>query len=248
MATSNAFQYVSGRLPGTSKVTSPSEVVDSYRNQGLGGLLAGTSAEVGPAGSTGAAFLGEEVTESSLTLDRRTAAVRSNSNRLMVSAQMMGQRRRKEEAQRQAEAVAQRERAAEQARVRVVQTSAYRPPSTKGGGKGQKWQPKQNQGPSISGRGKSGFVVGQAGSRIENMLRQFPGTRITETLGNRSNDQRNGVARRAQSYHYDSGDPAIDIGGPTAQLDAMYKELVRQGGWRQILWRVKGHYDHIHIA
>lgn len=99
-------------------------------------------------------------------------------------------------------------------------------------------------GPTGSVRATSGPTV----NRIQSLLRSFPGLRITEVGGNREYDVANGVARVPNSYHYDRQNPAVDIGGSTAQLDALYQELLRQGGWRQILWRVPGHYDHIHVA
>jgi hypothetical protein len=94
-------------------------------------------------------------------------------------------------------------------------------------------------------------VIGAGGptvNRIQGLLRNFRGLRITEVGGNRDYDVAHGVARVPTSYHYDRANPAVDIGGSTAELNALYAELVRQGGWRQILWQVPGHYDHIHVA
>lgn len=96
--------------------------------------------------------------------------------------------------------------------------------------------------------GRVGGTSGPAVGRIQSILKSFPGLRITEIGGNRDYDVAHGVARVPTSYHYDRNNPAVDIAGSTAQLDALYRELVRQGGWRQILWRVPGHYDHIHVA
>jgi uncharacterized small protein (DUF1192 family) len=42
--------------------------------------------------------------------------------------------------------------------------------------------------------------------------------------------------------------PAVDIGGTTSALDRLYPILRAAGGWRQLKWRVAGHYDHIHAA
>lgn len=94
-------------------------------------------------------------------------------------------------------------------------------------------------------------VIGAGGptvNRIQGLLKNFRGLRITEVGGNRDYDVAHGVARVPTSYHYDRQNPAVDIGGSTAELNALYRELVRQGGWRQILWQVPGHYDHIHVA
>lgn len=96
--------------------------------------------------------------------------------------------------------------------------------------------------------GAVGGTSGPAVSRIQTILKGFPGLRITEIGGNRDYDVAHGVARVPTSYHYDRANPAIDIAGSTADLDRLYRELVRQGGWRQILWRTAGHYDHLHVA
>jgi hypothetical protein len=43
--------------------------------------------------------------------------------------------------------------------------------------------------------------------------------------------------------------PAVDIGGPTGTLDRVASRLRGMGGWREgPLWRVRGHYDHVHVA
>ena len=115
-------------------------------------------------------------------------------------------------------------------------------------------QPQTTNTPDAHGHGAPAAApagnraVGHTATRIQGLIRSFPGLRITEIGGNRAYDVKHGVARVPTSYHYDTKNPAVDIAGSTAQLDALYKELVRQGGWRQILWRVPGHYDHIHVA
>lgn len=106
----------------------------------------------------------------------------------------------------------------------------YRP-----GGQGSGYQP-TTQG--------SGPVVG----RVQGMLKRYPGLRITEIGGNRAYDQAHGVKRWSGSLHYDTKNPAVDIGGSTKQLDALYQQMRSEGGFRQILWRVPGHYDHIHVG
>lgn len=99
-----------------------------------------------------------------------------------------------------------------------------------------------------AGTGRVGGTSGPTLGRINGILKSFPGLRITEVGGNRDYDVAHGVARVPTSYHYDRANPAIDIAGSTADLDRLYRELVRQGGWRQILWRTAGHYDHLHVA
>jgi hypothetical protein len=47
----------------------------------------------------------------------------------------------------------------------------------------------------------------------------------------------------------DRANPAVDIGGPTGTLDRVAGRLRGMGGWREgPLWRVRGHYDHVHVA
>lgn len=108
--------------------------------------------------------------------------------------------------------------------------------------------PKAGGGVSAQPGPQAPVTKGPTVNRIQGILRNFGGLKITEVGGNRDYDVAHGVARVPTSYHYDRQNPAVDIAGSTAQLDALYKELVRQGGWRQILWRVPGHYDHLHVA
>lgn len=97
-------------------------------------------------------------------------------------------------------------------------------------------------------RGPNVTAGGLAASRVSAALKAFPGLHITETLGNRAWDVANGVNRSPNSYHYDAQNPAVDIAGPTSMLNQLYRVLVGMGGWRQMLWQVPGHYDHIHVA
>lgn len=89
-------------------------------------------------------------------------------------------------------------------------------------------------------------IGGPAVSRVQAVLGQFPGARITSTYRDPARNRR--VGGSATSLHMDARNPAVDIGGPTAVLDRMAAVLARQGGWRQLLWRVPGHFDHIHAA
>lgn len=50
----------------------------------------------------------------------------------------------------------------------------------------------------------------------------------------------------ANSYHYSGR--AIDVTGSDAQLDAAYAKLQQMGGYKELLWRTAGHYDHLHVA
>ena len=47
------------------------------------------------------------------------------------------------------------------------------------------------------------------------------------------------------SLHYSGR--AIDVTGPTAQLDAVYAQL-KSTNPAELLWRTAGHYDHLHVA
>jgi TP901 family phage tail tape measure protein len=74
------------------------------------------------------------------------------------------------------------------------------------------------------------------------------GLRITDTLSSPARDRALGLPRSANSYHYDAKNPAVDIAGPVPLLHQYAARLRAMGGWRQFLWQVAGHYDHIHVA
>ena len=218
-------------LPGSQPIaaykqqaaqSSPTQEVQRFDNQRLGGIRAGTSAQVGPVAVRGAQDRAVALDAPQTTAFRTNSAVRENSQKLLQTALIARTQRRKaaaEEAQRQAAAQANR---------------TARPISLMQGG----------------GGGGGGYTPGNgtAENRIKGMLGNFPGLHITETLGNRAYDVAHGVDRVPGSYHYDAANPAVDIAGPTSQLHRLYQELVASGNWRQILWQVPGHYDHIHVA
>ncbi len=85
---------------------------------------------------------------------------------------------------------------------------------------------------------------GKALSRVRSILPA--GLVVTSTY--RSPEQNRRVGGAATSLHMDRNNPAVDIGGPTYLLDRFARQLQDMGGWRQLLWRVAGHYDHIHVA
>ena len=89
-----------------------------------------------------------------------------------------------------------------------------------------------------------GAVGGRTLARVRNAL--TTGTYITSTY--RTPAQNRAVGGSPTSYHLDRNNPAVDIGGRMGALDALHARLKAMGGWRELLWRVKGHYDHIHVA
>lgn len=91
-----------------------------------------------------------------------------------------------------------------------------------------------------SGKGGGGNAL----NRVRGML--IPGTQVTSTY--RSPGRNAAVGGSRTSYHMDARNPAVDIGGATAALDRLYPILRAAGGWRELIWRAPGHYDHIHAA
>lgn len=73
-----------------------------------------------------------------------------------------------------------------------------------------------------------------------------PGAQITSTY--RTPAQNAAVGGVTGSYHTDRGNPAVDIAGSRAAMDAVYARLVQIGGWRELLYKVPGHWDHVHVA
>ncbi len=123
--------------------------------------------------------------------------------------------------------------AAEWARRHMQEPHHTAPPPPPGGG-----------GPVAGGGPVSG---GKALGRVQSVLGEFPGARITSTYRSPSQNAAAGGARN--SYHMDRNNPAVDIGGPTATLDRLAGRLRGMGGWREgPLWRVRGHFDHVHVA
>lgn len=217
-------------LPGTAPkapaTQSTTDRVRSFQNQKLPGLSTGTGARVGEQGGSPAQQLINMRTPEtgvSLSARRTTDAVRLTNQRLMQMAQAQGQRRRQQQ-QEMAAAAAQNRAGMYQGRSGVAPVRGAVQP-VQGGSRG---------GPAVS--------------RVQSILGQFPGLRITETHGNRAYDVAHGVPRSPNSFHYDRNNPAVDIAGSPAQLQRLYQQLVAMGGWRQILWQVPGHYDHIHVA
>lgn len=85
---------------------------------------------------------------------------------------------------------------------------------------------------------------GKALARVQSVLPR--GAYITSTYRTPEHNRRVGGSPR--SFHLDKSNPAVDIGGPTRVLDALYAKLRNMGGWRELLYRVPGHFNHIHAA
>lgn len=100
-----------------------------------------------------------------------------------------------------------------------------------------------------AGDGPGGPVPGRGGralARVQSIIGAYPGLRITNTYRTPEHNRR--VGGSPTSYHLDKVNPAVDIGGPTWQLDRIAAAFRAAGGWRELLWRTKGHYDHVHVA
>jgi TP901 family phage tail tape measure protein len=87
---------------------------------------------------------------------------------------------------------------------------------------------------------------GKALARVQSMLGQFSGLRITSTY--RSPARNAAVGGAKGSLHMDRNNPAVDIAGPWNMLNAFMGAARRAGGWREWLWQMPGHYDHGHLA
>ncbi len=94
------------------------------------------------------------------------------------------------------------------------------------------------------GDGPGRVAGGNTLRRVQPLL--SGGLRVTSTY--RSPARNRAAGGSPTSYHMDRDNPAVDIGGPTGQLDALHARLRAMGGWRELLWRVPNHFDHIHVA
>lgn len=94
------------------------------------------------------------------------------------------------------------------------------------------------------GPGKGALTGGSALARVKSVMPR--GTYVTSTY--RTPAQNRAAGGSPTSYHLDRSNPAVDIGGSTAALDALYTILKRMGGYRELIWKQPGHYDHLHYA
>lgn len=94
--------------------------------------------------------------------------------------------------------------------------------------------------------GVGNYTGGITLERLKPILAQFPGLAITDTY--RDPAYNASVGGSPTSYHMDAANPAVDIAGPVGDMHAFAQAVRNVGGWRQILWQVAGHYDHVHVA
>ncbi len=95
--------------------------------------------------------------------------------------------------------------------------------------------------------GVNGDWVG--GNTLQRLLPYIAasGTFITDTY--RDPAYNAAVGGSPTSYHMDAANPAVDVAGSNAAMWAFYNMVMADpGGWRQVLWQVAGHYDHVHVA
>lgn len=93
-----------------------------------------------------------------------------------------------------------------------------------------------------SGDWKGGITL----DRLRPILAKFPSLMITDTY--RDPAYNAAVGGSPSSYHMDAANPAVDVEGPFGVMDAFAAEVAAVGGWRQLLWKVAGHWDHVHVA
>jgi hypothetical protein len=86
------------------------------------------------------------------------------------------------------------------------------------------------------------------GSAIARMRGLAAGLPVYLTSSYRSPSHNARIGGSPTSFHMDAGNPAGDWGGPTWALDALHARAQRAGGWRELIWRQPGHYDHVHAA
>jgi phage-related minor tail protein len=94
------------------------------------------------------------------------------------------------------------------------------------------------------GDGPGAASGGLAAAWANQAIAAVPGPQYI-TSGYRTPAENARVGGAPNSYHMDASNPAQDIGG--SNLDAVYNFL-RKFPTRELLWKVPGHYDHVHVA
>jgi hypothetical protein len=101
------------------------------------------------------------------------------------------------------------------------------------------------KGGDASRSNKTGASQGGATlARVKSILPK--GLGVTSTY--RTPAENRAVGGVPNSYHTDKANPAVDIAGSVGAMDQFAAVLRKMGGWRQLLYKVPGHYDHIHVA
>jgi len=95
------------------------------------------------------------------------------------------------------------------------------------------------------GAPRGGLSGGPMLARVKSMI-AGTGASISSTYRDPARNRAAGGS--PTSYHLDKGNPAVDVVGPAGVLDRLYSMFKAQGGYRELLWRTKGHYDHLHVA
>jgi tape measure domain-containing protein len=90
-----------------------------------------------------------------------------------------------------------------------------------------------------------GFHGGRALARLIPVIQKH-GLYVTSTWDTPARNA--ALGRRKNTYHADWMNPAVDMAGTQSAMFAAASTIRAMGGWRQILWQVAGHYDHIHVA
>jgi hypothetical protein len=96
----------------------------------------------------------------------------------------------------------------------------------------------------LTGDGPGRFGGGNTLNRVKGILPA--GAAITSTY--RTPAQNAAVGGVVGSYHTDRANPAVDIAGSRAAMDQVYARLAAMGGWRELLYKTAGHWDHVHVA
>lgn len=91
--------------------------------------------------------------------------------------------------------------------------------------------------------GQSGFTNGSGGGGAAAQMAQQMGLRVTSTT--RTPEENKRVGGHPKSSHLTG--KAMDIAGSKAQMDAYANWARNSGLFKNVLWQVPGHYDHVHV-
>lgn len=97
--------------------------------------------------------------------------------------------------------------------------------------------------PGMSGKAVNNIQVTQASNTAYQTAMQM-GLRLTSGYRDPAHNKR--VGGSPTSNHVKGR--AYDFAGTKAQMDAFARWAKQSGMFREVLWQVKGHYDHVHIA